>query len=269
MSKKTPAERYQSQIDERIALFRASPSFRAFRGRFLRLLGRRRLLTAEEWTTELERLPRGMFAEEAKVLGDEFGLNPWTVQHVALLKGYRSALDPYAPQPRTEQRFILVDRRTTEAFRSRVATEARMFGYYVIETGPGGESLRLADQGDFREELLDSDRPPRDDAITIRVETPVMFPPELAAAVHRQAQQDGRELLRRLGYRIPERLRSAPSVLDASKLRLGDELQRREVGDIAEDMFGEGAATDPKLRSVVTSRRSRVKSRTAAREGKP
>ena len=89
---------------------------------------------------------------------------------------------------------------------------------------------------------------------------PPTYPPEAAVEFQRRALGDVKELLRNLGYRIPRRMRQSTASQHPSKLRLDKpKLAPREIGEIAEDVFGEGAALDRGLRRHISNARYRLR----------
>ena len=72
-----------------------------------------------------------------------------------------------------------------------------------------------------------------------------------------------KELLRRLGYSIPQRLRGSTLVAMAAKLRVADnKLAVGEAYNIIDDLYGENDITqDQKRRKLVASRRHKLRKR--------
>jgi len=73
----------------------------------------------------------------------------------------------------------------------------------------------------------------------------------------------GKELLRRLGYEVSQRLRGSPLVKMAQKLRIADnKLLRGEAYKIIDDLYGDDDITqDQKRRKQIASRRHKLKRR--------
>ena len=119
----------------------------------------------------------------------------------------------------------------------------------------------MFDDWEADSQQLTADRRPKSDkAYSLRVEFPPDFPPEGGAEVTRAALQCSRDLLRRLGYRVPHRLRGSKLPSQARTLRPNKpRLSQRESGDIAEDLYGEGSAQDPRKISRALKQRSRLK----------
>ena len=86
-------------------------------------------------------------------------------------------------------------------------------------------------------------------AFQVRIETPVGYPPDAARKLQRKASFLARELLVRLGYRVPKRLRTSSLTSLASRLEIGKtHLQRRHVYDIVDKVYGEGDLSDDQRR---------------------
>jgi hypothetical protein len=87
-------------------------------------------------------------------------------------------------------------------------------------------------------------KPPRDNAFVLRIETPPGYPPEAAQKLQKKGERLAKELLRRLGYSIPQRLRGSTLVAMAAKLRVADnKLAVGEAYNIIDDLYGENDIT--------------------------
>ena len=273
--KRTPEQRWADHVREQVALFRASPEFHGLRREGLRALGRRRLFTEEEWGWwVLHDQPsddyRMNFVPRTIAVAAEYGLAPETVRLLCLVRDYRPDTGAFSIEAPAPKRCLLVGDEVDPVFRAWVLHEAWRLGIRVLQKTPGGIDMALiAVPFPPRPHvpLTATHRPPRPNAFRLRVETPPFYPPEAAAEFHRQSQQLSHELLRRLGYPVPERLRRSPGVGQSAKLRLEDaRLTRGEVGDIADDLYGEDAygedgAIQAHLRRRVSSQRYRLRQR--------
>ena len=214
---------------------------------------------------------RTRFVPHIAAVAARYGLAPETARLLCLVKGYRPEKDVFrieAPAPSVR---ILLGDEIDPVFRAWVLHEAWRLGLRVLQEIPGvGDVAVIAIPFPPRphEPLTDAHRPPRPQAFRLRVDTPPFYPPEAAAEWHREGQRSSHELLRRLGYPVPERLRPSPAAGQAAKLRLDkDRLGRHEAGDIAEDLYGEGPDgegwTDDaqRRRRRVSSQRYRLRQR--------
>jgi hypothetical protein len=273
MARRSPRERWQQHILEGFIAFKVSGQLKKLRRRGLKALGRTKMLTSMEWWQASGKAMQAesyrAFQQASRKVGEHYGLNQWTVEMACLLRGYRPEAQPFVIEAQWPAVRVVTDVEDN-LFTSWLLFEARQLGFYVVQRQGSVESSLVAIPVPARPEeaLTKVHRPARDRAFGLRVETPAAYPPEAAAELHRQAQQVGRELLRRLGYRAPRRLRPSGIAMEATKLRLGkSKLGRREAGDIAEDVHGEGAAGDPKLRKLVKDRRHKVHRRFEGRYG--
>lgn len=267
MPKRRPEKRWNEHVSERYQAFLASKEFLALRRKGLEALSRRKLLTPEEWSKltweTLESPTFGTFRKECRTTGERFGLNQWTVEMACLLKGYR----PQEPGLVVEAKWPdvrIVTKAEDDLFLRWIMYEAWNLGLHVIRRVGSTEVVLIEAPFPSRPEepLTEARRPAPESAFYVRVETPPLYPPEAAAELHRSAGQAGRELLRRLGYTAPKRLRSSKLLGRTEELRIRkNQLGRRESGDIAEDIYGEGAATDQALRKRVKDSRYKLKRR--------
>lgn len=268
MPKRSPDERWQQYVLELYEAFRAAKEFKELRRKGLQALGLKRLLTAAEWPEASRRFAQSeeylAFVANCREVGARFGLNDGTVRLACLVRGYRPenaglVIEAQWPEAR------VVTEVADPVFLAWLCCAASQLGLRVVQRqGPTESTLLVpwARAAEPEEPLTDAHRPPVHKAFRLRVETPSHYPPEAAADLHRRAQQAAREVLRRLGYRMPERLRPSELTSKAKELRVGKrKLERRETGDIAEDLDGEGASLDPRRRKLVKSRRHRVKKR--------
>ncbi|MGA2873680.1 MAG: hypothetical protein ABSF27_08925 [Candidatus Dormibacteria bacterium] len=268
MPKRPPEQRWVDHVHEQVALFRASPEFRQLRRAGLRALDRHRLFTEEEWgwwalRGQSPAAYQTTFVPRTVAVAARYGLAEGTVRLMCLGRNYRPEEGPFrmeAPAPTVR---IILRAGVDPLFRAWVLHYAWQLGVRVWQQVPGvGEAPLIAVP--FPAEpgapLTVAQCPPQDVAFFVRVETPPLFPPEAAAELHRQAQQTSHALLRRLGYATPKRIRASSIPHQVSKLRLGrPRLAPDEIGDITEDLYGEGAALDPQLRQRTKVRRHRAR----------
>jgi hypothetical protein len=238
-----PLDRWRIQVLERYVAFRQSGELARLRRIAESVLARngitdkKRLLTGEEWWKTCagrNSLPEYVaWREECRVVGERFGLAPWTIEMACLLKGYRAQDQLHVVEAKWPT-VRVVTQESDQAFLARLAYEAQKQGMQLFRRQGSEETLCLymnpVPITMLEPPPLPSTMPPLYSAFTVRVETPIGFPPEAAQELHKTASRAYREILRNLGYRVPQRLRSSPLVEDASKLRVGKRhLAKREL----------------------------------------
>lgn len=267
MPKRPPEERWQLHVLEQYQAFRLSEEFKVLRGTGLRALGRRTLLTGDEWNRSFTSRVRNdgfmAFADDCRVAGKRFGLAQWTVSMACLLRGYKPEFGQIQVEERPGKVHVVTEI-VDDSFIRWLLYEAHQLGIRVLARQGSTDFPLIAIPMPTKPEqpLTRDQRPELHQALYVRVETPPLYPPEAAADLHRQAQQEARELLRRLGYRVPKRQRSSALPAEASKLRIKKgKLARREAGDIALDVFGEKADGSRAVRNRVKDKRHKLKKR--------
>lgn len=286
MAKRTPDQRWRDEVADRYLAFRLSLDFKRLRRRGLRALGRTRLLDNQEWWE----LSRGLmtkdgyqsFRRECKVLADRMGLATWTLEMACLLKGYDPDTSPF-PVEEGRPRVQVVTEATDPLFlgwlryelwnlgqlvfdmkvRPRIAESfVRVWGMarVSIHRSGGAETALIEIPFPTKPDrtLMDEHRPPRHRAFFTRVEAPGGYPPEARSELVRMTALLERELFKKLGYPARERLRASSAVKDARRLKVGRRLVKSEIGDLSEDLYGQGAAKDHRARGRVRSRRQRA-----------
>ena len=266
MPKRGPEERWRDHVLEGYQAFRASKEFEELRRKGLRALGRTKLFTFEEWYgsfgSRVQNEQYMAFVRECRVVGERFNLQEWNVAMACLVRGYQPDQGGLAFEANYPQVRVVIDT-TDELFLRWLLYEATQLGLVVVVgTGTSEVSVVLVPVYARPEEpLTAAHRPALDCAFSVRVETPPLYPPEAAAELHRRAQQAARELLRRLGYRVPDRLRKSqlPSLME--ELRIGKKLSSAETAEIVDDIYGDKAGDDADLRRRVKDRRHKLKRR--------
>jgi hypothetical protein len=224
MAKLTPHERWKKHVLERFTAFELSSDFQSLRAEGMTILGRTALFTADEWGHPDWRKKRLLpeyrkWCDKCWEVGGKFGLASWTVTMACLLKGYSPengnlVIESEWPAIR------VVTRNQDSLFIEWLCYEARNLGLYVIQrTGPTETTMLNLELGPPQEPLSAASRPPRDCALHIRVEIPPNFPPEAASQLQKKGALLQQELLRRLGYAVPKRLRSSSLVSKAKQLK--------------------------------------------------
>ena len=92
MTKSSPYERWQENVFEGYDALRASPELLRLRRQGLRALGRKVMMSPNEWREipiDFKLSPDyTAFREECRRVGADFGVNEWTVEMACLLRGY-------------------------------------------------------------------------------------------------------------------------------------------------------------------------------------
>jgi len=277
MSKRSPLQRWRDYELERLAAFERSADRRRLRRIGLALFGRTRTFPWQEWFVfqkPVDRTVQLRFIHECRPVAAAWGLEESVVVSSSIVRGgYPAERFPW-PVPilrgQPSARLVVPGDATPLCvawlqYAVDTLPRARSIGLRAAQTIEGGEvtliSIPWPVQPD--EPLMPDLRPQRERAFRLRVETPPLFPPEAASEFARIAQHACRDVLRLLGYPAPERLRrSNVSAATGGKLHLDRaRLRSRESGDIAEDVYGEGAALDPQLRRRVVKQRSALRRR--------
>lgn len=254
--KRDPEERWRDIVLERFIAFRRSEEKKILTSKGLsiiyRILGRRRRLTAEEWwQTSLKRRASKAYRDwqgECQENGLRFGLAPSTIELACLLKDYspdNSSLVLEARWPKIE----VVTGSMNDEFLTRLVQEAQLLGLHVI-SGLGSLPASTI-----------SAMPPAHSAFVVRVEIPIGYPPEGAVHLQNKANRLQRELQRRLGYQIKERIRASRIINQADKLKIGRQIKDGDIYMISDKVFGidESMQHDSRRRATIKSRRSRLK----------
>lgn len=231
---------------------RAAKDLARLRRQGLAALGQANLLSNDEWNASTDRMltPEYIaFKEGCRRLGERFGLATWTVEMMGLLKGFRPeesvfALEQDPPRVRLITRvddLIFLGWLIYETWKLNNEDGWSLQVYVVQARGPSETTLIQAGIPRSPERRLNAlELPSLDAAVRARVETPPMYPPEAAQQLQRAAASFVRELLRRLGYRVPARLRTIDRPAEIGRLNLGKRrLHKGEAGNIADKILGE------------------------------
>lgn len=200
--------------------------------------------------------------KECENVAGRFGLAPWTVEMACLLKGYDPEEHPF-PIGAQWPSIRITTRHTDALFLKHLFYHALSFGIHVyVQRGSWETAVIFFDYEPPTSPLPESSRPPRDEAFSVDLKLPPNYPPEAAQQMSKDAAQLSRELLRRLGYRAPRRLRTTALLPQLHKLRLNEyPLPNNAIYDIIDDTFGEGGplTDDQRRRSLVKSRRNKLR----------
>ena len=288
MQKIAPEERWRRDVEERLLAFKQSRDLMRLRSKGLKIFGRTRMLNSEEWW-EAARGQGPMnsdkyreFQQECQQVAARFGLAQWTVEMACLLRSYSTRWQPYVVEARWP-RFQLVTESNDHFFFQWLSYLAHELFFEWLGkrkeipkpeiVHEAGSSRTLIVWVPFvvqpERELRGSSLPPRASAFRVVIDAPPGYPPEALAELGRHASQFERELARKLGYKVPQRMRHSSLTSKASKLRTEqDPLPSGGIYDIMDELHGErDPSQEQKLRSRITSQRHRVRKRKATRYG--
>jgi len=268
MSGTIPTERWSRHVIERYMALKISGEWKKLRAKGLRVLGRKKLYTAEEWYSIhlcLTKSKKYMeWYAKCRELGDRFGLAPWTIEMLCLLKGF----DPEGCGLVLESEWPtirLITENTDPNYLSRLAFEAQRFGINIIQKQGSSETICLFSSNRPIEVMDAPPSPPKlpypHNTFRIRIETPVGYPPEGKAEMEKRADMIGKEILSRLGYNIPKRLRTSQLVLQIADLKMSKKtLDWGESYDIVDKIYGDDDLNqDKQRRKRVIDKRSKMK----------
>lgn len=271
MAKLQPEERWRIHVRERFIALEQSGGLKALRAEGLAILKRKKLLTPEEWWQTFSQRTSSpdyrAWHDKCRTLGERFGLAPWTITMACLLEGYKPEEQRHVMEAEWPKVKIVTES-TDPLFLARLAYEAQKRGLYVIQRQGSVESTYLylhpVPIDALEPPPLPPSKPPLYTAFRIKVETPIGYPSEAARTLQKEAGQVGKELLKCLGYEIPQRLRSSKLVSMAEQLRVTTmPLRKNEAYDISDDIYNNevGGIEDQKRRKLVASQRIKVHKR--------
>lgn len=266
MVKLKPEERWNRMLLERFEAFRLSGELKRLRDKGLRALGRRRRLTSlEYWKLPLTGGPLDYMAwdKECEKVAKHFGLAPWTVKMACLLRDYDPVKSPF-PIGANWPSIRIITTHKDPIFLKQLFYHVRELGVPVYVQGSGHKTAPIFLDYEFiPSPLPDSHKPSIHDVFTVELEFPPIFPPEARQQIVKDTDDIKRELLKRLGYRVPKRLRTTNLISKASSLRLNkSRLAKRELYEIvAETSEYATDEEDEQRRKTVKSRRHFLKQR--------
>ncbi len=103
----------------------------------------------------------------------------------------------------------------------------------------------------------------KDDTFKIDVEVPVRYPPEAASQLQKKASRLARELARRMGHPIPQRLRASKLIAISEVLEVEKgPLPRGRIYDIVDEIYpDDDLSIDQQRRKLTASRRYKIRKR--------
>lgn len=264
MGRLPSTELWRRHTLERFIAFKQSGELERLRRKGLAICGRKKRFTGGEWFKSFGRRyssPEYLeWYHECETVAQRFGLAPWIVYCSCLVSGYKPEEEPF-PVEAEWPRIRVVTNQSNPLFLEWLSYEAHRLGLYVIQRVSSVEVTHIPPNFPPSEPLLASERPLRDCAFYMRVESPLGYPPQAAQDLEKQAKRLEKELLRRLGYSVSERLRSSPLVAIADKLRVGKNLAPGEAYQVIDDIYGEDLTNDRERRKLVGSRRNKLQKR--------
>ncbi len=266
MAKTPPEERWRKHIIERFVALRQSGELGRLHKKGLSILGRKKRFTGEQWFKSFsKRVSCPSYREwhdECEAVAARFGLAPGTVVCACLVSGYDprkelSVIEGQWPQIR------IITKNTNPLFLQWLSHEAQGLGLYVVQRQGSVEATLLNINSPPLSALPTSQKPPRDRAFYLRVETPLDYPPEAAQKLQKEADQLKKELLKRLGYPVSKRLRTNKLIDHADDLRLEEfPLSSRGLYEIVAEKWKEGSVSEDKeRRKLMKSRRHKGRKR--------
>lgn len=264
MGKLAPEELWRRHTLERLEAFKQSGEVKKLRNEGLAACGRKKRFTTYEWATSSmsQRHLSTQYMEwyrKCETIGRRFGLAIHTVVATCLISGYQAEKELFVVEANWPL-IRVVTEQTNHLFLVWLSYEAHQLGLYVIQRCGSSEVSLVPPNFPPLEALPASERPPRDDAFFTRVETPPTYPPQGAANLEKRVKQLEKELFRRLGYPITERLRYSRLTLMAGDLRITEaRLPKRGLYEIVADTFDEGSESeDERRRKTVKTQRHRL-----------
>jgi hypothetical protein len=253
MVKLAPKDRWSRYIIERTKALKLSGKLEPLRAKGLVVLHRKKQYSGEEWWQSFHHRAKSpdyiKWYEECETIANEFDLAPWVVSMMCLLKEYKPEKDVgFMAMERDWPRIRMVTESTNMQYLMRLSYEAYQLGLYVVQRVHGVETTLL--NLDPITAFSTPEKLNKDDAFKIVVETPVGYPPEAASQLQKEASRLARELARRMGHRIPKRLRTSKLVTMSEVLEVEKgPLPRGGIYNIVDNIYPDGdISNNPKGR---------------------
>jgi hypothetical protein len=266
MAKLAPKDRWLKYLEERIKALKLSGKLEPLRKKGLAVVHRKKQYSVEEWWQSFQQRAKSpdylKWYEECETIANEFDLAPWVITMMCLIKGYKPEKDVgFLAMERDWPRIRMVTESTNTQYLRGLSYEAHQLGLCVVQRVHGVETTLLN-----LDPITTSSAPGKlnkDGTFKIDVEIPVGYPPEAASQLQKEASRLARELARRMGHPIPQRLRASKlvamsEVLEAEK----GPLPRGRIYDIVDKIYPDGdLSKDQRRRNLTTSRRHKVRKR--------
>ncbi len=266
MAKIAPMDSWSWYIIERIKALKLSGKIEPLRAKGLTVVHRKKQYTSEEWWQSFQQRVKSpeylKWYEECETIANEFDLAPWVVSMMCLLKGYKPEKDVgFMAMERDCPRIRMVTKSTNMQYLRRLSYEAHQLGLYVVQRVHGVETTLL--NLDPITTFSTPGKLNKDDTFKINVEVPVVYPQEAASQLQKEASRLARELARRMGHRIPKRLRTSKLVTMSEVLEVEKgPLPRGKLYDIVDKIYPDGdLSKDQQRRNLTASRRHKVRKR--------
>lgn len=267
MPKKNPQELSQRLLTERFIALKHSKDLLKVRAKGLAILGRKKMFTLAEWTLSFgKRVSTPGFITwgniECKALGERFGLASWVVAMTCLVRRYDPMKHPLISIGAEYPQIRVVTDNADHVFITKLAYEAQKLGLIVICRQASRESVLIL-PGYIIDVPTPIEKPPLYSAFKMRIELPNGYPHDAARVLQTQATKLQRELLLRLGYVVPKRLRTSSLSSIVSELEVKkNRLSSGATYGIIDKLYGDDdLSQDKQRRNVVKVRRHRLKKR--------
>jgi len=266
VTKLSPKERWLKHLEERIKALKLSGKIEPLRAKGLALLHRKKQYSVEEWRQSFQQRAKSpkylKWHEECEIVANEFNLAPWVVTMMCLLKGYKPEEDVgFMAMERDWPHIRMVTGSTNMQYLRRLSYEAHQLGLYVVQRVHGVETTLI--NLDAISTCSTTEKLDKGDTFKIDVEIPVEYPPEAASQLQKETSSLARELTRRMGHPIPQRLR-ASKLVDMSEVLEAEKgpLPKGKLYDIVDKIYPDGdLSRDQQRRKLTASRRHKVRKR--------
>ena len=267
MSKNNPHGLWGDLLLERFIGLKHCKHLRRVRAKGLSILGRKKMFTAGEWILSFhERVSTPGYVAwcngECRALGERFGLISWAVAMTCLVKNYDPRRHPLISIAAEYPQIRVVTDNADPVFLTKLAYEAQKLGLIVIHRHASGDSVLII-PGYTINVPTPIEKPPHYSAFRMRVELPNGYPHHPARELQRQATKLQRELLLRLGYTVPKRLRTSSLSSIASKLEVKkNHLSSGAIYTIVDELYpDDDLSQDVQRRNAVKVKRNRLRKR--------
>lgn len=266
MAKTNPQELWDKHLLERFIALKHSRDLLKLKAKGLNILGRKKMFKLTEWTPSFnERISTPGYIVwcngDCQQLGDRFGLASWVVTMTCLVRGYNPQKDRLAIESDYPQIRVVTDN-SDKVFVTKLAFEAQKLGLSVVYRHASNESVLIL-PGYVTDVPAPAEKPSLYSAFQMRIEVPTGYPHDAARKLQGQATRLQRELLIRLGYDVPQRLRISSSTALAPELKIKE--KRLAVGttyNIIDKLYkDDDLSLDQQRRTVIKVKRHRLKKR--------
>lgn len=268
MGRSVPEELWRRHTLERFIALKQSGELDRLRRKGLTICGRKKRFTGKEWFKSFhKRYSSSEYREwvnECEAIGQKFGLASWTVVCACLVSGYDPEKEPF-PVEVQWPKIRVVTEQSDPLFLHWLSYKAHRLGLYVVQRQGSVETTLVPLNFPPSSPLPVGQRPPPDCTFYMRVEVPPGYPPQAGKKLLKDAKRREKELLRRLGYSVSERLRSSSLVSMADELKPMEALPKRGLYELVTELWpddeGSTVDVDEARRKLVKSRRHKLRKR--------